>query len=149
MMRVRLYFHGRRRKKRGHYQSSGRNSRRKGKKLRKRKQTQLPKGKGAFETVDEERVNRGVQANLQVDCSHKMSLSVLKSKCTTQKKEIKLFSHYTGFRSYSQFMEFLELVLPGLNRNNLVYWGNSTCQSQHHRLSSAVQCTRQYTSFRI
>ena len=50
------------------------------------------KGEGAFETVDKERVNRGVQANLHVDCSHKMSLSVLKSKCTTQKKEIKLFS---------------------------------------------------------
>lgn len=59
-----------------------------------------------FETLDEQRVNMGIEANLQVDYSHKMSLSVLISKCTTRKKEIKLFSLYTGFRSHSQFVEF-------------------------------------------
>jgi len=52
-----------------------------------------------------------------------MSVNVLKSKCTTPKKETKLFSHFTGFRNYTQFREFLQFVLPGLKRSKLVYWG--------------------------
>ena len=48
---------------------------------------------------------------------------MLKSKCTTPKKETKLFSHFTGFRNYTQFREFLQFVLPGLKRSKLVYWG--------------------------
>ena len=50
-------------------------------------------------------------------------LSVLKSKCTTPKKETKLFSHFTGFRNYTQFREFVQFVLPGLKRSKMVYWG--------------------------
>ena len=74
-------------------------------------------------------MNRGVQANLEIECPHTMSLRILKSKCTTQKKEIKLFSHYTGFRSYSQFMDFLEFVLPDQKRSKLVYWGTARAKA--------------------
>ena len=84
---------------------------------------------GYFETVDKQRVNRGIQVNLEVECPHTMSLRILKSKCTTQKIEIELFSHYTGFRSYSQFMEFLEFVLPGQKRSKLVYWGTARAKA--------------------
>lgn len=86
-------------------------------------------GEGYFETVDKQRVNRGIQVNLEVECPHTMSLRILKSKCTTQKIEIELFSHYTGFRSYSQFMEFLEFVLPGQKRSKLVYWGTARAKA--------------------
>ena len=37
-------------------------------------------GEGFFETVDEQRVNRGIQAKLEVECPHTMSLRILKSK---------------------------------------------------------------------
>ena len=73
-------------------------------------------GEGFFEKVDEQRINRGNQVNLEVECSHRMSVNVLKSKCTTPKKETKLFSDFTVFRNYTQFREFLQFVLPGQQR---------------------------------
>ena len=82
-------------------------------------------GEGYFETVDKHRVNRGIQVNLEVECLHTMSPRILKSKCTSQKIEI----HYTGFRSYSQFMKFLEFVLPGQKRSKLVYWGTARAKA--------------------
>ena len=86
-------------------------------------------------------MNRGVRANLEIECPHTMSLRILKSKCTTQKKEIKLFSHYTGFRSYSQFMDFLEFVLPDQKRSKLVYWG--TARAEANIIDTALLCGAQ------
>ncbi len=86
-------------------------------------------GEGYFEKVDEQRVNRGNQVNLEVECSQRMSVNLLNAKCTTPKQEIKLYSHFTGFRNYCQFKEFLEFVLPGLNRSKLVYWGTARAKS--------------------
>lgn len=80
-------------------------------------------GEGSYEVVNEETVSRASQVNIEVECSHRMSVSVLRSRCTTQKVETKLFSHFTGFRNYTQYKEFLEFVLPNLNRSKLVYWG--------------------------
>ena len=99
------------------------------KKLEEEETETASEGEGFFEAVDEQRVSRGVQANLEIECPHTMSLRILKSKCTTQKKEIKLFSHYTGFRSYSQFMDFLEFVLPDQKRSKLVYWGTARAKA--------------------
>ena len=71
------------------------------------------------------RVSRASQVNIEVECSHRMSVSVLRSRCTctTQKIETTLFSHFTGFRNYTKYKEFLEFVLPNRNRSKLVYWG--------------------------
>ena len=47
-----------------------------------------------------------------------------KSKCINSvKKEEKIFTHFTGFNSYSDFKNVLEFVLPNLDRKRFVYWG--------------------------
>jgi len=55
-------------------------------------------GEGSYEGVNEKAVSRGIQVNIEVVCSHRMSVSVLRSRCTTHKIETKLFSHFAGFR---------------------------------------------------
>ena len=42
--------------------------------------------------------------HLRIPCLHKFSASHLLSKCTTPKKEDKLFTHFTGFNSHGEFM---------------------------------------------
>ena len=64
--------------------------------------------------------------SLRIPCSHKFSVSHLLSKCTTPKKEEKLFTHFTGFNSHIEFMNTLQFLLPNLNRKMLIYWDTAT-----------------------
>ena len=48
----------------------------------------------------------------EVACSHELSINVLRSRCSTSKKEDKLFLHCTGFQSYLHFKYFLDFVAP-------------------------------------
>lgn len=64
----------------------------------------------------------GASANGSASCSHRFSVSHLRSKCTSRKKEVKLFTHFTGFNSYEDFDNSLQFVLPGLDRTRLIYW---------------------------
>ena len=52
---------------------------------------------------------------------HGFSVSHLLSKCTTQKKEERLFNHFTGFNSHGEFMNTLQFLLPNLDRTGLLY----------------------------
>ena len=56
-------------------------------------------------------------------CMHAFSFSHLISECTTAKKHRKLFTHFTGFSSEQRCLETLNILLPNLDRKNLVYWG--------------------------
>ena len=58
----------------------------------------------------------------RIPCSHKFSVAHLLSKCTTPKKEEKLFTHFTGFNSHGDFMNTLHLLFPNLDRKLLIYW---------------------------
>ena len=54
--------------------------------------------------------------NRRIPCIHKFSVSHLLSKCTTPKKENKLFKQFTGFNSHDEFMNTLQFLLPNLDR---------------------------------
>ena len=58
----------------------------------------------------------------RIPCLHKFSVAHLLSKCTTPKKEEKLFTHFTGFNSHGEFMNTLQFLLPNLDRKLLIYW---------------------------
>ena len=64
--------------------------------------------------------------SFRIPCSHKFSVSHLLSKCTTPKKEEKLFTHFTGFNSHIEFMNTLQFLLSNLNRKMLIYWDTAT-----------------------
>ena len=68
-------------------------------------------GEGYFETVDKQRVNRGIQVNLEVECPHTMSLRILKSKCTTQKRKL----------SCSPIIQVSEVIVSSWNFSNSFY----------------------------
>ena len=59
---------------------------------------------------------------VRIPCLHGFSVSHLLSKCTTQKKEERLFNHFTGFNSHGEFMNTLQFLLPNLDRTGLLYW---------------------------
>ena len=67
--------------------------------------------------------------HLRIPCLHKFSASHLLSKCTTPKKEDKLFTHFTGFNSHGDFMNTLQFLLPNLDRKMLIYWDTATRKS--------------------
>ena len=67
--------------------------------------------------------------HLRIPCLHKFSVSHLLSKCTTPKKEDKLFTHFTGFNSHGEFMNTLQFLLPNLDRKMLIYWDTATRKS--------------------
>ena len=58
----------------------------------------------------------------RIPCSHKFSVAHLLSKCTTPTKEEKLFTQFTGFNIYGEFMNAFQLLLPNLDRKLLIYW---------------------------
>ena len=79
-----------------------------------------------METVFQERC----YLNVDSPCNHRFSVDHLKSKCIySVKKEEKIFTHFTGFNSYSDFKNVLEFVLPDLDRKRLVYWGTSQAKA--------------------
>ena len=51
----------------------------------------------------------------RIPCLHRFSVYHLLSKCTTLSKEEKLFTHFTGFNSYVDFMNILKFLLPNLD----------------------------------
>ena len=59
---------------------------------------------------------------MEVPCLHRFSINMLKSLCENPQKEVKYFSHFTGFKSYERFTMVLEFVLPDLDRSNIVNW---------------------------
>ena len=67
--------------------------------------------------------------HLRIPCLHKFSAFHLLSKCTTPKKEDKLFTHFTGFNSHGEFMNTLQFLFPNLDRKMLIYWDTATRKS--------------------
>ncbi|XP_068731089.1 uncharacterized protein [Montipora capricornis] len=65
----------------------------------------------------------------RIPCLHSFSVYHLLSKCTTRSKEEKLFTHFTGFNSYVDFMNVLKFLLPNLDRKNLIYWDSEAGKS--------------------
>ena len=61
------------------------------------------------ETQTSESSLRVCCANGSTLCSHRFSVSHLRSKCTSRNKEVKLFTHFTGFNSYEEFDNSLQL----------------------------------------
>ena len=60
-------------------------------------------------------------APLLKPCSHSFGVKHLLSKCTTKKKEEKLFKHFTGFNDHRRFQQALNFALPDMNRKHLNY----------------------------
>ena len=58
----------------------------------------------------------------RIPCSHKFSVAHLLSKCMTPTKEEKLFTQFTGFNIYGEFMNAFQLLLANLDRKLLIYW---------------------------
>ncbi|XP_031570274.1 uncharacterized protein LOC116304654, partial [Actinia tenebrosa] len=93
-------------------------------------------GEGFYDMASESTANRGNQTDLDIPCSHQLSIKMLKTRCPTSKKGERFFSHHTGFKNYMQFKEFLEFVVPGLKRENIVYWG--TDQARNNRIDTSA-----------
>ena len=74
-----------------------------------RKKRNKKEGEAIYENVSQVSVSRGHQINIEVKCSHRMSVNVLRSRCTTNIIETKLFSQFTGFIDYSQFIGISKL----------------------------------------
>ena len=53
---------------------------------------------------------------------HRFPVAHLLSKCTSQNREKKLFTHFSGFNPCQEFKNSLEFVLPELNTGRLIYW---------------------------
>lgn len=93
---------------------------------------------GEGDVLDPQRpssVSRNIQTDysfeeLDLPCQHSFSVSHLLSKSTTEKKEEKFFTHFTGFNSNAQFKETLRFLVPNLDRNNLVYYDTKEARSK-------------------
>ena len=68
----------------------------------------------------------------RIPCSHKFSVAHLLSKCTTPTKEEKLFTQFTGFNIYGEFMNAFQLLLPNLDRKLLIYWDSEAKKKYCH-----------------
>ena len=60
--------------------------------------------------------SRATQVDIEVPCTHRFSINILRSLCDCPEREVKYFSHFTGFKSYKRFRMVLEFFLPYLNR---------------------------------
>ncbi|XP_044171843.1 uncharacterized protein LOC122956242 [Acropora millepora] len=65
----------------------------------------------------------------RIPCLHRFFVYHLLSKCTTLSKEEKLFTHFTSFNSYVDFMNVLKFLLPNLDRKKLIYWDSEAGKS--------------------
>lgn len=68
--------------------------------------------------------------NINMPCCHCFSVAHLVSKCTTPKKEKRLFAHFTGFESYLRFQQTLEFLVPKQSRSNFVNWNTAAAKSR-------------------
>ncbi|CAH3031580.1 unnamed protein product, partial [Pocillopora meandrina] len=62
------------------------------------------------------------QVDIEVPCTHRFSINILRFLCDCPEREVKYFSHFTGFKSYKRFRMVLEFFLPDLNRSYVVSW---------------------------
>ena len=62
------------------------------------------------------------QVDIEVPCTHRFSINILRSLCDCSERVVKYFSHFTGFKSYKRFRMVLEFFLPYLNRTYVVSW---------------------------
>ena len=80
-------------------------------------------GEEQFDETDRESfVSRGIQVDLEVPCTHRFSIHILRSLCNSTQKEVKYFSQYTGFKCYERFRMVLEFVLPDLDKSCVINW---------------------------
>lgn len=85
-------------------------------------------GEGECDIDGDNGISRGIQTDLEIPCSHRFSVDVLKSLCESPKKEAKYFSHFTGFKSYERFRSVLEFVFPDLDRSHIVNWDSKAAK---------------------
>ena len=57
-------------------------------------------------------------------------MRVLLDIADTQAREENCFNHLTGFNSYTKFQGVLKFVLPGRERNNIVYWNDKASKNK-------------------
>ena len=80
-------------------------------------------GEGKFDETDRDNYfSRATQVDIEVPCTHRFSINILRSLCDSPEREVKYFSHFTGFKSYERFRMVLEFFLPDFNRSNIVSW---------------------------
>ena len=114
-MPVLLCLHGLPKRKEGPYLQRDQNFRRSKKFLKLRVATAL-EGDGNFDETDRDNFfSRATQVDIQVACTHRFSINVLRSLCDSLEREVKYFSHFTGFKSYESFRMVLEFFLPDFN----------------------------------
>ena len=65
-----------------------------------------------------------LEEHLRIPCLHNFFASHLLSKCTTPKKEDKLFTHFTGFNSHGEFMNTLQFLLIWIKNADLLGYCN-------------------------
>ena len=66
-------------------------------------------GEGKFDETDRHNFfSRAAQVDIEVPCTHKFSINILRSLCDSPEREVKYFSHFTGFKSYDRFRMVLE-----------------------------------------
>ena len=46
--------------------------------------------------------------DIEVACTHRLSTNILRFLCDSPERELKYFSHFTGFKSYERFTIVLE-----------------------------------------
>ena len=66
--------------------------------------------------------SRETQFDIEVPCTHRFSINILRSLFDRREREVKYFSHFTGFKSYKRLRMVLEFFLPDLNRSYVVSW---------------------------
>ena len=80
-------------------------------------------GEGKFDETNRDNFfSRATQVNIEVPCTHRFSINTLRSLCDCPEREVKYFSHFTGFKSYERFRMVLEFFLPDFNRSYVVSW---------------------------
>ena len=58
-------------------------------------------GEGKFDETDRDNFfSRATQVDIEVACTHRFSINILRSLCDSPEREVKYFSHFTGFKSY-------------------------------------------------
>ena len=91
----------------------------------------VSEGEGKFDETDRDNFfSRATQVDTEVACTHRFSINILRSLCDSPQREVKYFSHCTGFKSHERFRMVLEFVLPDFNRSYVVSWdskGENRC----------------------
>jgi len=70
------------------------------------------------------------QVDIEVPCTHRFSINVLRSLCDCPEREVKYFYHFTGFKSYERFRMVLEFFLPEFNTSYVVSWDSKGAKQE-------------------